>query len=67
MPKMMAREEGHPPSAQRAEQIGARRIPERRLERDVFAVGHAGHVVQAAAADDADLNSMHVWLVVGSW
>src|SRR5687767_5547387 len=44
-------------AAQRADQIGTRRIAERSLERCLFPIGQLGHVVQAAAADDTYLNS----------
>ena len=43
-------------AAQRAQQVRARRIAERRLQRPLLAVGQLGHVVQAAAADDANLD-----------
>ena len=46
-------------AAQRAEQVRARRVAERRGQRDLLAVGDLGHVVQAAAADDADLDLFH--------
>ena len=48
------RQERDAPSPQRAENIGAGRIAERCRERLLFAVGQLRHVVQAAAADDAD-------------
>ena len=76
MPKMLARKfssDGEQPvpgavprqkrdalAAQRAEQIRPGRLAERRRQRDFLAVGHLGHVVQAAAADDANLNVFHV-------
>ena len=41
-------------AAQRAEHVRARRIAERRRRRALFAVGQLRHVVQAAAADDAN-------------
>ena len=74
MPKMLARKfssDGEQPvagavprqerdalAAQRAEHVRARRLAERRRQRHFLAVGHVGHVVQAAAADDADLNAL---------
>ena len=56
----VAREKRDALAAQRAEHVRTRRIAERRRQRHLAAVGHLGHVVQAAAADDADLDSFHV-------
>ena len=52
------RKKRHALSAQRAEHVRTRRIAKRRRQRDLVAIGDVGHVVQAAAADDADLNGI---------
>ena len=49
------RQKRHALAAQRADDVRARRIAERRRDRPLFAIGQLRHVVQAAAADDADL------------
>ena len=80
MPKMLARkfssdgeqpvagavpgQKRHALAAQRAEHVGTRRVAERRRQRHLAAVGDLGHVVQTAAADDADLDLFHVCVVM---
>ena len=49
------REKRHALAAKRAEQVRTGRIAERRLHRHFLAIGQVGHVVQAAAADHANL------------
>ena len=51
------------PSAQRADDVRTRRFTKRRRQRHLFAIGDGGHVVQAAATDDSDLNVVHGFLV----
>ena len=51
------RQERHALAAQRADDVRPGRIAKRRRDRLLFAVGQLGHVVQAAAADDSDLDT----------
>ena len=48
------RQEGHALAAQRADDVRRRRLAERRLDAPLLPVGQFRHVVQTAAADDAD-------------
>src|SRR5688572_11479772 len=50
-------QEGHALAAQRRQDVGPRRIAEWRLQDLLFAIRQLGHVVEAAAADDANLDS----------
>ena len=52
----MAREKRHALAAERADDVGRGRVAEGRLHLPLFAVGELRHVVQTAAADDADAN-----------
>ena len=56
VPGAVARQKRDPLAAQRADQVGTGRIAERRRDRPLFEVGQLRHVVQAAAADDSDLD-----------
>ena len=59
------REKRYALAAKRAEQVRTGRITERRLHRHFLAIGQVGHVVQAAAADHANLCCVcHRFLVV---
>src|SRR5204862_7813860 len=53
----VAREKRDAPPAKRAEPARARRIAKRRPNRLLLAAPHLRHVVQTAAADDADLDA----------
>ena len=53
-PSAVPREKRDALAAQRADDVGRRRLAERRLHPPLLAVGELRHVVQAAAADDAD-------------
>ena len=55
MADAVPRQERDPLAAQRADDVRAGRIAERRGDGPLFAVGQLRHVVEAAAADDADL------------
>jgi hypothetical protein len=61
VPGAVPREKRDAAAAQRPDQIRPRRLAERRGQRHFLAIGHAGHVVQAAAADDAYLDVFHSW------
>ncbi len=54
----VARKKGHPLAPQRADHVRAGRLAEGRCDRSLFAVRNFSHVVQPAAADDADLNRL---------
>ena len=54
MPGAVPGQERDPLAAQRADDVGRRRLAERRRDGALFAVGQLRHVVQTAAADDAD-------------
>src|SRR6185312_12656897 len=54
MPDAVPRQEGDPLAAQRADHVRPRGIAKRRRDPPLLAIGHLRHVVQAAAADDAD-------------
>ena len=56
VPETVPREEGHALAAQRADHVRRRRLPERRLDAPLFAIRQLRHVVQTAAADDANRN-----------
>ncbi len=56
LPHAVTRQKGDALPAQRAEHVRAGRIAERRGDGRLFAVGQLRHLVQAAAADDSDLN-----------
>ena len=56
MADAVPREERHARPAERAGDVRPRRRPERRVDGQFVPVGEFGHVVQAAAADDADLD-----------
>ncbi len=60
----VAGEKRNPLAAQRAQHIGPRWLAEGRGQRDLAAVGDLRHVVQTTAADDADLDSFHVCVVM---
>ena len=47
-------EKGDALAAQRADHVRRRRLAERRLDLPLLAIGELRHVVQTAAADDAD-------------
>src|SRR5690348_6534520 len=53
-------EKRHPLATQGAEYIRPRRLTKRRRQRHFLAVGHFGHVIQAAAADDSNLDLFHL-------
>ncbi len=55
----VAREERDALAAQRADDVRRRRLAERRLDAPLLAVGELRHVVQTAAADDADRVMRH--------
>ena len=55
VPGAVPREKRHALSAQRPDDVGRRRLAERRLHPPLLAVGELRHVVQSAAADDADV------------
>ena len=55
MPGAVPRQKRDALAAQRADDVRARRIAERRRDASLFAVGQLRHVVQATAADDANL------------
>ena len=55
----VAREERHAMPAQRAGHVRRRRLAERRLERALLAPRQFRHLVEAAAADDADACLVH--------
>ena len=55
VPDAVARQKRDALAAQRADHVRPGRIAERRRDGLLFAVGQLRHVVQAAAADDADL------------
>ena len=54
VPDAVPRQEGHALAAQRADHVRRRRIAERRLDAPIFAIRQLRHVVQTAAADDAN-------------
>ena len=60
VPCAVPREEGHARAAKRGEHVGTGRFAKRRLDDAFFAVGQFGHVVQAAAANDANRRVAHV-------
>ena len=61
VPGAVTREEGDPLAAQRADDVRRGRSAERCLDAALFAIGELRHVVQAAAADDAN-RDRHVQL-----
>ena len=60
MADAVARKKRDASSPQRPDDIRAGRFAKRRGNRPLFAVGQRGHVVQTAAADDADVHSHDV-------
>ena len=54
VPRAMTREEGDALAAERSEHVRRGRRPERCLDAALFPIGELRHVVQAAAADDAN-------------
>ena len=59
VPGAVPRQERHSLAAQRADDVGARRVAKRRGQGHFGPVRHLGHVVQAAATNDPDANVFH--------
>src|SRR5262249_35114367 len=55
VPDAVPGEEGHLPATQRSEDVTSRRITKGGREAHFLTIRQLGHVVQAAASDDADL------------
>jgi hypothetical protein len=53
------REKRHAPVAQRADDVGTRRLAKRRRYSHLFPIGDGVHVVQAAATDDSNCHVVH--------
>ena len=60
MPGAVAREKRDAFATQRPQHVRTGRLAKGSGEGDLAAVGDFRHVVQTAAADDADLDSFHV-------
>jgi len=59
MADAVAREERHPPAAQRPDHVGTGRIAERRRDLPLLTVGQLRHVVEPTAADDSNRRIRH--------